>query len=158
MAALSLYTARRCIDNQHFHFCYFKKLALLAPGSGRCSPSQGLVSFSSFYRLEDLRSTLGNSDGRSDHLGLVPFTLGVQELSSVTRDVRAFLHQPRERLLIGLEKRKYWIVNCRNMENKPNFQNWNNWFSRWNICTKSRNKSVHLKLIGKLFLNFRFLD
>ena len=37
IAALSYYTARRGIHNQHFHFCYFKKLVLLAPGSGRCS-------------------------------------------------------------------------------------------------------------------------
>ena len=35
MAALSLYTAGRGIDNQHFHFCYFKKLALLSRNKGQ---------------------------------------------------------------------------------------------------------------------------
>ena len=37
IAALSFYTAGRGIDNQHFHFCNFKNLVLLAPSSGRCS-------------------------------------------------------------------------------------------------------------------------
>ena len=37
IAALSFYTAGRGIDNQHFHFCNFKKLVLLPPSSGRCS-------------------------------------------------------------------------------------------------------------------------
>ena len=58
-----------------FTFAIFKKLALLAPGSGRCSPSRGLVSYSSSCGLEDLSSTLVDSNGCSYHLRLVPFTL-----------------------------------------------------------------------------------
>ena len=48
-----------------FTFAIFKKLALLAPGSGRCSPPRGLVSYSSSCRSEDLSSTLVDSGGCS---------------------------------------------------------------------------------------------